>query len=120
VVDVEPQTPVVDDQVVDTGQAGDPGGVRPRRRGDGRAGEVAQLGQRATLDVAPGADDRHGVAQLLHLGEDVAGEQDGAAVVPELAHLLGEDGLHERVEARGGLVEQVELDVAGQGGDEGD
>ncbi len=89
------------------------------RRADRRPGQVAQLGQGAGLDVAPLADDADPVAQVLHLGQDVARQQDRAAGLPELPDHLAEDRLHERVEARGRLVEQEQLDVGGQGRDEG-
>ena len=53
---------------------------------DGGAGEVPHLGQGAALHDPPGAHDADPVAQRLDLGEDVAGEQHGAAV----AHLPGD------------------------------
>ena len=55
------------------------------RRGDGElgldvgAGQVPQLGQRPRLDRAAVPDDGDPVAQRLDLGEDVAGQQHGAA-----------------------------------------
>ena len=76
--------------VVGHGDVGDPGqrldlrrvdGVG-QRRADRRPGQVAQLGQRAGLDGAAVADDAHPVAQRLDLGEDVAGQQHGAARPP--------------------------------------
>jgi hypothetical protein len=86
-----------------------------------RAGQVPQLREPAGLHGAAGADDAHPVAQRFDLGEDMAGEQDRAAATPLL---LGdnpaEDLLHERVQTRGRLVEQQELDVRGQRRDEGD
>ncbi len=36
---------------------------------------MAQPSQRATLDRGPGTNDRHPVAERLHLGEDVARQQ---------------------------------------------
>src|SRR5699024_661336 len=101
----------VDGEVVDPRCLPDAGEVRRRRGRDGGPGEVAQLRQGAGLDVAARADDRHGVTELLDLREDVAGEQDGASPVPQPADLLGEDGLHEGVQAGGRLVKEVELDV---------
>lgn len=43
-----------------------------------RTGEVPQVGQRARLHDPARADDAHAVAERLDLGQDVAGEQDGA------------------------------------------
>ncbi len=38
---------------------------------------AAQIGERALVDDTPAIDDRHAVAELLHLGQLVAGEQHG-------------------------------------------
>ena len=57
------------------GRAASPVDGSRELRGDGRAGEVAQLGQRAGLDPPAGPDDAHPVAQALHLGQDVARQQ---------------------------------------------
>ena len=68
--------------------------------GDRRTGEVAQLGEGAGLHGPAVADDRHPVAERLDLGEDVAGQQHGAAVGAQLGDDVLEDRLHQRVEAR--------------------
>src|SRR5699024_5457425 len=52
--------------------------------------------------------------------EDVAGEEHRGALLDALAHAVLEDLLHERVQPRGRLVEQQQVDVGGEGGDEGD
>jgi hypothetical protein len=83
-------------------------------------GEVAQLGQGARLDGAPGPHDAHPVAQGLGLGQDVAGQQHRAPAVALVGDDLTEAGLHERVQPRGGLVEQQQLDVGGERGHQGD
>ena len=57
-----------------------PSGDRGQLGGDRRAGQVPQLGERAGLDAAAGADDAHPVAQRLHLGQDVARQQHRAPV----------------------------------------
>jgi hypothetical protein len=69
------------DAVLPAGRVLDPGlGARHLQRA-GVVGGVqavagpalaAQVGQGALVDDAPGVDDRHPVAQLLHLGELVA------------------------------------------------
>ena len=83
-----------------------------------RAGQVAQLGQRPGLDRPARADDRHPVAQGLDLGEDVAREQHRPPVLARLLDAGLEDGLLERVEPRGRLVEHEQLGVGGERGDE--
>ena len=50
----------------------------------------------------------------------MAAEQHVPAAVALLGDEAAEDLLHERVEPRGGLVEDEELDVAGEGRDESD
>ena len=70
--------------------------------------------------VLPGADDRHAVAQLLDLGEDVAREQHRPAGLARLLDAGLEDRLLQRVEARGRLVEHEQLGVGRERGDERD
>ena len=119
-VHLEEDPEAVDLEVVHPGEPVEPG-QRPHRLGGHRgAGQVPQLGQRPGLDPAPGPDDAHPVAQPLDLGEDVAGEQHRAPAVAEVVDALLEDRLHQRVEAARGLVEDQQLDVAGQGGDQRD
>ena len=72
------------------------------------------------LDDLAGADDAHPVGERLGLAEDVAGQQNRAPAVAQLGHALAEGLLHQRVEAAGRLVEQVELGVRRERGDERD
>ncbi len=68
------------------------GGPDPR---DGRLGgeldldamraDVVQLFQAGDLDQAPGADDADPVADVLDLGQDVRGQEDGGAAVAGLS-----------------------------------
>ena len=79
---------------------------------------AAQVGQGALVDDAPGVDDRDAVAQFLHLGQLVAGEQHGDPVFGEAANQLAHVAHPGRVEARGGLVEDQQARPAQQrGGD---
>ena len=72
---------------------------------------MAQVGQRPGLDRAARADDRDAVAEGLDLREDVAREQHGGARGAALLDARAEHLLHERVEPRGRLVEDQQLDV---------
>ena len=92
------------------------GGVEPREVGglDDRPGLGQQLGARALRLDPPVADDHDPVGDGLDLGQQVRGEQHGAAAVGEApqqpahpAHALG-------IEAVGGLVEDQDLRVAEQ------
>ena len=94
------------------------GGLRVGLGDHRRARQVTQLGQRAVLHGPTGAQDADPVAERLDLGQDVAREQHRAAGAGLLAHALREHRLHQRVEARGGLVEQQQLDVGGERGDQ--
>ena len=67
------------------------------------------------LDDAAVLNDRHRAAQALDLGQDVAGEQNRAPLSSHPGDLLGEDPLHERVQAAGGLVEHEQACRCGQG-----
>ena len=119
-VDVEARAVVLDVERVDAGEPVEPRRLLHRLDRDRGAREVAQLGQRAGLDRLARADDRHAVAQLLDLGEDVAREQHRP---PRLARLLDaglEDRLLQRVEAGGRLVEHEQLGVGRERGDERD
>ena len=85
--------------------------------GAGTVGARAQLGDGALADQPAGADDDHPVGGLLHLGEQVAGHQHGAALlvgqVPqEAAQPLDALG----VQAVGRLVEHQDGGVAEQRG----
>ena len=97
--------------------------VAPRVRlpdadADGGLGQGAQIRQVTALHGAPLLDDRHVRAQVLHLRQDVAGQQDGGAPVRGLADHVREDPLHEGVQARGRLVEDEQVHGRGQGGHE--
>ena len=79
---------------------------------------AAQVGEGALVDDAARVDDGDAVAQFLDLGQLVAGEQDGHALLgqapDQLAHVAHAGG----VEAGGGLVEDQEARPAQQrGGD---
>ena len=75
---------------------------------------MAEIGEAAALHGATRADDRHPVAQCLDLGQDMAGEEHGASLLPLLLDALAEDGVHQRVEALGRLVQDQQLDVRRQ------
>src|SRR5699024_12223015 len=77
-------------------------------------GEVAEFVELSGLHRSTVADDGDGVAELLDLGEDVAGQKDGAAVISQFANQLGEGGLHQRIEPGRRLIEDVEIDIAGE------
>ena len=72
-------------------------------------GEVAQAFDAVHLDQPAVADDRDPIAGPLHLGQDVAREEDRAALVLGLADQGIERLLHERVEAGGRLIEDQQL-----------
>ena len=93
------------------------GRARPRAASPARRAIDVRVRWRRSARVPdstqrPGADDADPVAQPLDLGQDVAAQQHGVAVVAESVDVLLEDGLHQRVEARGRLVEHEQLDVA--------
>ncbi len=54
------------------------------------------------------------VAQLLDLGEDMTRQQDGGAVLGDFVNAGLKSLFHQRVQARGRLVEDVELGVGGE------
>ena len=87
---------------------------------DAGAQQGTDVVQGAVLHGASGTDNGDGVTEGLHLGQDVAGEQDGGALFCGLDHALAEDLLHEGVQAGGGLVEDEEVHRLAQGGDKGD
>jgi len=84
------------------------------------ARQVAQLRQGSGLDGVAVLDDADTVAEGLHLGEDVAGEQDGAPMLPLGLDAVVEDLLHQRIQTRGRLIEDEQLHVGGQRRDERD
>jgi hypothetical protein len=108
-----------------------PGVVNPRERFeaveralgldlDRGAREMAQFGEGPRLDRSAGTDDAHAIAERLDLGEYVAREQHGDALVGELANALLEDRLHQRVQATRRLIEDEQLGARRERGDERD
>ena len=97
---------------------GEPGGLGAAdEHGAGAVGARAQLLHRALADQAAGADDDHAVDGLLDLRQQVAGDEDRAALVvrqvaEEAAQPLDALG----VQAVGRLVEDEDGGVAEQGG----
>jgi hypothetical protein len=81
---------------------------------------MSQLVEGAVLDDPSLPDDADAVAERLELGQDVAGQEDRSAALPELADVLFEAGLHQRIEPRRGLVQQIQLHVAGERRDQSD
>ena len=77
------------------------------------------VGDRPAGQQPPAADDRHGVGDLLDLGQDVAGDQDGAALVGQPAHRAADLVDPGRVQAVGRLVEDQQLRFLEQGGGDG-
>ena len=71
-------------------------------------GARVQVGERALVDDPAGADDRDARAQLLHFGEQVAGQEDGhpaCRVLDRIAHVADAA----RVEAVRRLVQHEQL-----------
>ena len=90
------------------------GGPQP----PGAAGALAQLGKSALVDDPALADDRHPVAELFHLGEQVAGEQDGDPLAGEPANEQAHVAHPRRIETGGRLVQKQQPRRAQQrGGD---
>lgn len=85
-----------------------------------RTGQVAHLAERPGLHVLPEPDDAHAVTELLDLGQDMAGEQYRLARFLRLRDDVLEDDLHERVESGRGLVQEQQLRVGRERGDDGD
>ena len=110
--------------------AGDGGHGQPQRRqgprqrlgrrgldDDGGDALAAQLVERALVDEAAARHDDHAVHRLLHLGEDVAGDQHGAPLVAgEVAQEPAQPHDPLGVEAVGGLVEDEDARIAEQRG----
>ncbi len=117
-VDQEFHVGALDAQVVHAGQRGEAVRRRGEVGGDRETRQVAHLGETADLDGAPVPDDAHAIGQRLDLGEDVAREKRRAALLAELDEALAEHRVHQGVEAGGGLVEQQQLDVGREGGDQ--
>ena len=123
-VDGEPAVDVavelLGDEVRDARGVGEARGRVDGHRVDVGAGMPSQLGEGSGRHGPAPADDGHPVGKGLDLAEDVARQQDRAALLAPLADDLLEGLFHERVEPGGGLVEHEQVDVGGEGGDEGD
>ena len=118
-VDREPVVAVRDREIVDERGALQRLAVGAGAHCHGGAHQVPQLIEGAGLHRAPGADDRHLVAELFHLGEDVARQQHRRAAAGNFLDALLKCLLHQGVQARGRLVEDVELGVRGERGHNG-
>jgi len=114
-IDFEADVGAVDLEAVHTGQVRQAVGGALDLRRDRRAGEVPQLGERASLRHTSHPDDAQPVAQRFDLGQDVAGEQHRSALGLHLADAVLKHRLHQRVESRRRLVQQQELGVRRQG-----
>ena len=88
----------------------EPGGRLP----DDGPGLGQQLGAGALRLDPSAADDHHPVGDGLDLGQQVRGEQHGAAAVGEVAQHAPHPAHAFRIEAVGGLVEDQDLGVAEQ------
>ena len=78
----------------------------------GAAGQ--QLVERPLAHQPAVVDDAHDVRQLLHLGQDVAGDEHGLAAVREVAQQLAHGHDARRIEPVGRLVEQQQVRVGQQ------
>ena len=104
-MDLPAATPVDEQLFEDAGRAGVVGGVQD----EPASGLGMQAVHRSLPDHPSGTDDTHVIGHLVDLGEQVAGDDDGAAeavghLAYELADLMDAAG----VEAVGGFVEQQE------------
>ena len=76
---------------------------------------VEDLGRRALLDDLAGVHHADAIADAAHHTEVVGDQQDGSTgLFAQRRHEVEHLGLHRRVEARGGLVENQQLRIAGQ------
>ncbi len=83
-------------------------------------GKVTERFDAIHLDDAAFPDDRHAIAGLLDLAEDVAREEGCSALADGLAQELEERLLDERVEPGGGLIEHEQVGSVLEGDDEPD
>ncbi len=67
--------------------------------------DVLERGNMVDPDQPPFANDRHPVAGVLDLGQDVRGQEDGPAISTRLGHHVVEFLLVERVQSAGGFVQ---------------
>ena len=111
----------LDDQVVHARQRRRAGGRRGELGRDRRAGEVPQLGERArSRRVRPARmmltrSQSRSTSARMWLESSTVRPRSRNSSTQSL-----EDRLHQRVEARGRLVEHQQLDVGGERGDQGD
>ena len=98
-VDREARTRPLDSHVVHPAQPAQRDDRFGGLHDDRRAGQVTEVGKRSRLGSSAGPDDRDAIAERLHLGEDVAGQEDRSTRVAQLANELLEDDLHQGVEA---------------------
>ena len=80
--------------------------------------QMPELGQAPRFDGPAGADDRHPVAELFDLAEDMAGEQHRRPVRGDPPDLAAEHGVHHRIQAGTRLIEQIQPGRAGERGDQ--
>ena len=112
----------MDAHVADAGQA------RERVRRDGAAEVDLEAAQRPLLEIgdrldreqATLSDDADPVAQVLHLGQLMRRDEDGAALGAGLLAEVLELELDEGIQARGGLVEDDQVRPDYEGSDETD
>src|SRR6266545_4437936 len=83
-------------------------------------GEIAQRFDPVDLDELALTDDRDPIAGLLHLGQDVARQEDCSALVLCLSDDLVEGLLDQRVQTRGRLVEDQQIGTVLESHDEPD
>ena len=83
-------------------------------------GEVAQRFRPINAGKLAAADDGHAIARLLHLGQDVRAQEDGAALFLGLADDRVELLLDERVEAACRLIEEQQVGPVLEGDDQPD
>ena len=108
-----------DRHAVDSGEGrGVDGPGEPRANGLGGAG--AQVLDGLGGDEPALLDDRDSVGQALHLVELVRGPEHGPALCCHLAHQPGELAAHQRIQARGRLVEHEQVRPAHEGQDQAD
>lgn len=69
--------------------------------------EVTEFLQGPGFDGGSGPDDRHPVAELFHFAEDVAGQQHRGSVTADPLDVPPEDGIHDRIQAGAGFVQQI-------------
>ena len=107
---------------VDTRERGEPVGFVGSPEADGHVAHSSgpQDVDRLGGDESSVADDRHVVAEVLHLVEHVRGEEDRGSGPRDFATEVPELVLHERVDTRSRLVEDEQLGSVHERLDQGD